>query len=216
MVIEHAARGHDLVATATVESVSEAARFTSLARTRLEAYLRLQDNNDALMRERDQIRQRSLVDGYGDYLGRLLRCIRSELRRDVASVACPTDITNATTPHDLFTKGNWGKISELVDSQERASMMWELDPSEGKGACPGKAMMLYLTNVAWQFGQNSDPPLRGEQLEFIVRSYGQRCERAHTDLQSLLKTCFGQRTAPSTGPFEGARRTMHELPYTTR
>ncbi|KAF5497519.1 hypothetical protein CGCS363_v007928 [Colletotrichum siamense] len=187
MVLEHAARGQDQVATATVESVSEAARFTSLARTRLEAYLRLQDNNDALMRERDQIRQRSLVDGYGDYLGRLLRYIRSELRRDVASVACPTDITNATTPHDLFTKGNWGKISELVDSQERASMMWELDPSEDKGACPGKAMVLYLTNVAWQFGQISDPPLRGEQLEFIVRSYGQRCERAHTDLQSLLK-----------------------------
>ncbi|KAE9583891.1 hypothetical protein CGMCC3_g423 [Colletotrichum fructicola] len=51
-------------------------------------------------------------------------------------------------------------------------MMWELDPSEDKGACPGKAMMQYLTNVAWQFGQNSDPSLRGEQLEFIIRSYG--------------------------------------------
>ncbi|KAF4486236.1 hypothetical protein CGGC5_v005035 [Colletotrichum fructicola Nara gc5] len=50
-------------------------------------------------------------------------------------------------------------------------MMWELDPSEDKGACPGKAMMQYLTNVAWQFGQNSDPSLRGEQLEFIIRSY---------------------------------------------
>lgn len=187
MVIEHAARGHNLVATGTIESVSEAARFTSHARTRLEAYLQLQDNNDALLRERDHIRQGALVDGYGDYLSRLLRCIRSGLRRDVASVACPTDITNATTPHDLFTKGNWGKISELVDSQEPASMMWELDPSEDKGACPGKALMQYLTNVAWQFGQNSDPPLRGEQLELIVRSYGQRCQRARTDLLPLLK-----------------------------
>ncbi|KAL3299466.1 hypothetical protein RB213_006605 [Colletotrichum asianum] len=203
MVLEHAARGQDQIATGTAESVGEAARFTSHARTRLEAYLRLQDNNDALMRERDQIRQRSLVGGYGDYLSRLLQCIRSKLRRDVASGACPTNITN---------------ISELADSEERASMMWELDPSEDRGACHDKTMMEYLTNVAWQFGQNSDPPLRGEQLELIIRSYGQRCERAHTDLQPLLKKRDWKglhNMLRSTEPSTGAQRTMRERPYTT-
>lgn len=59
--------------------------------------------------------------------------------------------------------------------------------SEDRGACPDKTMMEYLTNVARQFGQNPDPPLQREQLEFIMRSYEQRCESAYTDLQPLKK-----------------------------
>lgn len=189
MVIEHAAKGQQEANTGTTQSLGEAARITAHARSRLEAYLDLQDKHDALLRERQQRRQTALTaDSYGDYVSRLLRSIRGELQARIKGGSCPDVTANAGTPHTLFTNGDWVAITNLYHAEKLARMEWELDITAASSTCPVATVLPYLTNLAWEFGQNCNPSLQGEQLACTIQAYAERCQRAHTNLEPLIKT----------------------------
>ncbi|KAH0425852.1 hypothetical protein CcaCcLH18_10721 [Colletotrichum camelliae] len=102
------------------DNVRRAIRFVQCAHVRLESYLALKESNNELSASRaEAIQQRnelqrelykqkhvSLIDGYGDYIGRLLRAVRNRVKTAIRKQQVLPEIAKARPLHTEFTASN--------------------------------------------------------------------------------------------------------------
>lgn len=117
---EQAEWGRSEVTNGPLASGQRAVRFIQCAYTSLESHLELKEANDRLAASRaEAIKQRnelqrelykqkrvSLINGYGDYIGRLLRAMRNRVKTGIYKQQVSPEIAEAGLLHTDFTARN--------------------------------------------------------------------------------------------------------------